>query len=386
MKPSTRKITWSVALFTVLLAIVFSLPACSRKQQESKEVKVGLCGPFSGPAANWGEQFKRGIELAFSEIDKVDVDRIKLVYEDSEAEPRKAVLAFQKLISVDNVKIIIGPLSSTEVLSVAPIAEKSKIIMLTPTAPHKDITLAGDYVFRIYPSDEKRSVILADYTYNDLHAKSIGIIYRKDDFGTAVQEAYVQRLIDLGINNDSICNEGYEPGLTDFRTIILKVKAKAPSVVLLVGHSKELGFMVRQSYELGFKPQFLSTADFENPEVLRVAGEAANGVIYGSIVFDVNSPDPLIRTFRKRYQEFFKTEEEPGLVVALSYDAFQVIYDAIKRSEFGSIELIKNSLYKTKNFPGVTGNITFDENGDVTKSWGLKIVKNGKFEVLKQVY
>lgn len=229
-------------------------------------------------------------------------------------------------------------------------------------------------------------MILADYTYNDLYAKSIGIIYRKDDFGIAVQEAYVHKLIDLGINNDSICSEGYEPGLTDFRTVIAKVKAKNPSVVLLVGHSKELGFMVRQSYEVGFKPQFLSTADFENPEVLSVAGEAADGVIYGSIVFDVNSPDPLMRTFRKRYQEFFKTAEEPGLVTALSYDAFRVIYDVIKRSEFGSVESIKDSLYKTKDFPGVTGNITFDENGDVTKSWGLKIVRNGKFEVFKQSY
>lgn len=374
----------SITILLIFAIASFGLTlGCTKK---SEEIKIGIVGPFSGVAANWGDQFRKGITLALSEVPKTDRKMLKLIYEDSEGDPRKAVSAVQKLISANNVNIIIGPLSSTEVLSVAPIVEKAGVLLLTPTAPHTDITNAGDYIFRIYPSDERRSIMLADFTYKELGARRVGIVYRADEFGSAVSSSYLQRLKDLGVRDNELYSESYEPGDSDFRTILAKLKARNPSVVLLVGHSSDLGFIVRQSAEIGFNPQFLSTADFENPEVLKIAGEAAEGVIYGSIVFDVNSPDSLIRSFRERYQELFRTTEEPSLVVALCYDAFRVVYNAIDRARSENTDLIKNMLYKTEDFPAVTGNITFDENGDVTKSWGLKTVKNGKFEILKETY
>jgi len=372
----------AIALVVVLVAVFI----VNQISKEPEVIKIGIIAPFSGPASVWGEQLKKGIELALEELDLNERKTLHIVYEDSEADPKKAVSAVQKLISTDKVQVIIGPLSSNEVLSVAPIVEKAKVVLLTPTAPHKDITKAGDYIFRIYPSDEKRSIMLSDYTVRELDAKRVGIIYRGDEFGLAVKDEYIQRLKELGLKNNSIITERYEPGNSDFRTIISKITIKNPEVVLIVGHSKELGFIVRQSYEIGFKPQFLSTADFENPEVLKIAEEAAEGVIYGSIIFNIQSSDPIVKSFRDRYQKLFNTTEEPGIVTALSYDAFKVIYYAIKKASFPSSDNIKKILYRIKNFAGVTGNITFDEHGDVTRSWGLKIVRNGKFEVLMEKY
>jgi len=383
MSKTTKTIVWLIVIIVVIAGIWWGV---SRKPAEEEVVKIGIIAPLSGPASTWGEQLRKGIELALDELNLDERKLLRIIYEDSEADPKKAVSAVQKLISVDKVQAIIGPLSSNEVLSVAPIVEKAKVVLLTPTAPHKDIAKAGDYIFRIYPSDEKRSIMLADYTVRELTAKRVGVIYRGDEFGLAVKDEYIQRLKELGLKNNSIITERYEPGNTDFRTIILKVSIKNPEVVLIVGHSKELGFIVRQSHEMGFKPQFLSTADFENPEVLKIAGEAAEGVIYGSIMFNIKSSDSRVKSFRDRYQKFFNTTEEPGIVTALSYDAFNVIYYAIKRASFPSSDNIKKMLYRIKNFPAVTGDITFDEHGDVTKSWGLKIVRNGKFEVLMEKY
>jgi len=370
-------------IVVVALAIVLVV---TQTKREPGEIKIGVIGPFSGPASMWGEQLRKGIELALNEINTSERGKIHLIYEDSEADPKKAVFALQKLISVDKVQVVIGPLSSTEVLATAPIAERAKVVLLTPTAPHKDITNAGDYIFRTYPSDEKRSIMLADYTSNELHASRVGIIYRGDEFGLAVKDEYIQRLKSLGFNESSIIAESYEPGTSDFRTVISKIKKINPQVVLIVGHSKELGFIVKQAYEMDFKPQFLSTADFENPEVLKIAGKAADGVIYGSIVFNTQSSNPIVKSFRERYQKFFNTAEEPGIVTALSYDAFKVIYHAIMQASDSRSDNIKQVLYKIKEFPGVTGNITFDESGDVTKTWGLKVVKNGKFEILTEQY
>ena len=375
-----RTLCWMLILG---LAIFLGMLGCAKKENE---IKIGAIGPFSGPAGMWGEQFKKGIELVLSELDPDEKNFLHIIYEDSEADPKKAVSVVQKLISADKVQVIIGPLSSNEVLSVAPIVEKAKVVLLTPTAPHKDITAAGDYIFRTYPSDEKRSIMLADYSVKEQDAQTVGIIFRGDEFGLAVKKEYVQRLRELGVKDNSIIAERYEPGSSDFRTVISKTKTGNPEVVLIVGHSRELGFIVRQSYEMGFKTQFLSTADFENPEVLKTAGEAAEGVIYGSMVFNLKSSNPLIKSFRERYQKLFNTSEEPGIVTALSYDAFRVIYHAIKKANPLNSHNVKKVLYQIKDFPAVTGSITFDRYGDVTKTWGLKIVRNGKFEVLMEHY
>lgn len=371
----------ALVVLTVALSVI-TLPGCQKK----KEVKIGIVAPFSGPGAIWGDQFKQGIELALSEIPPEERSSIHLIYEDSEADPKKAVSAVQKLISADQVQVIIGPLTSNGVLSAAPIAEESGVVLLTPTAPHRDITNAGDYIFRTYPSDQQRSTMLAEYTVEELNAAKVGIIFRGDEFGLAVKNEYTEKLKELGIEEDSITAERYEPEETDFRTAITKMKAQNPRVVLIVGHFRELGFIVKQSYEMKFHPQFLSTADFEHPEVLKIAGDAAEGVIYGSIIFNVASSDPLIKSFRERYQEQFNTTEEPGIATALSYDAFRVVYHAVENAKRSTSESIKEALYQTKDFPAVTGNITFDENGDVTKSWGLKIVRDDKFEVLMEHY
>jgi len=379
------KKTWliiSIAFILVLISIIILI----QTRKEPEVIEIGVILPLTGDAAIYGSAIKKGIELALSELNLNEKKSLYIIYEDSEADPEKAVSAVQKLIYADKVSVIIGPLSSNEVLSVAPIVEKAKVVLVTPTAPHKDITKAGDYIFRIYPSDEKRSIMLADYTVKELKATRVGIIYRGDEFGTAVKEEYINRLKELGLKDNSIIAERYEPMTADFRTIISKIAIKNPRVVLIVGHSKELGYIVKQSYEMGFRPQFLSTADFENPEVLKIAGEAAEGVIYGSIVFDIRSQNPIIKNFREKYQKFFNTTEEPGLVTALGYDVFRVVYHAIKISSPPTSDNIKKSLYETKNFPAVTGNITFDKNGDVTKTWGLKIVKNGKFEILMEKY
>ena len=127
MSKTTKTIVWLIVIIVVIAGIWWGV---SRKPAEEKVVKIGIIAPLSGPASTWGEQLRKGIELALDELNLDERKLLRIIYEDSEADPKKAVSAVQKLISVDKVQAIIGPLSSNEVLSVAPIVEKAKVVLL----------------------------------------------------------------------------------------------------------------------------------------------------------------------------------------------------------------------------------------------------------------
>jgi branched-chain amino acid transport system substrate-binding protein len=136
-----------IGVVAAILAILF---IATQTKKELMEIKIGAIFALTGDAAPYGERAKRGVELALEEINKGGIKgrKIKITYEDSQGNPQKAVSAFLKLINLDKVKFILGPLSTTEVLAIAPMAEKEKILILTPTASAPQITKAGDYIFR----------------------------------------------------------------------------------------------------------------------------------------------------------------------------------------------------------------------------------------------
>jgi len=369
----------------VLTTVCFCGMGCHQSEQAPAQVRVGLVAPFTGPAAIWGQWLKEGAGLAaYQYTNAAHRCELRLIYEDSEGSPSKAVQAIQKLISLDRVQIVYGPLSSAEVLAVAPIAEKAKVVLLTPSASSKDITKAGDYIFRTYPSDQQQSVFLAKYCFSKLRAKKIAVIYRVDDFGQGVKDDFTGELQKLGAVR--VLAEGFAPGVDNFRSIIAKVKISEPEFTLIVGMPKDLGLILGQAAELEWKTQFISTANIENPEVLKLAGTAAEGVIYGSVVFNTRSDDLQIRAFQELYKKQYGKAENAGLGVALAYDGMRVILNAVERAQPLSPQGIRDALYSMKDFPGVTGSVTFDKNGDVTKSFGLKIIRQGKFEVLLDKY
>jgi len=381
MRGVSRGVTLLMA--ALLLAVVL-LCSCARQGSEVRgtlAVRVGVVAPLTGPAAVWGQWLKQGVSIALREYkagqSKFDV---RVIYEDSQGDPAKAVSAVQKLISVDKVQVVYGPLTSAEVLAVAPIAEKAKVVLLTPSASSRQITSAGRYIFRTYPSDQEQSIALARYCHSKMSARAFGILYKSDDFGQGVKDDFARELRRLGVGRIAV--EGFQPGASDFRTSIAKLKQFRPEVTLIVGMPDELGTILRQSRELAFHTRFVSTANIENPEVLKMAGSAADGVVYGSVLYDDTSQ--VARRFRAEYQGEFKTQDKPGLGVALAHDGMSVLLDAIMRASRPTPTAIGQALGSTHDYPALTGSITFDANGDVVKHFALKAIRQGKFVVLSQ--
>ena len=359
----------------ILIGYVIFIQINGKNKNRQDVIKIGAILPLSGDFATYGSKAKKGFDLAANEINQNEIPIINIIYEDSKGNPKDAINAYNKL-KATNINTIIGLLSSPIVLSLAPLAEKDKILLFSTGASSPEISKSGKYIFRDVPSDIYEPRLMAKYAFEKLKKKYIGILYINNDYGIGVLNEFTQVFTSLGGNIK--ISESYNKGTTNFSTQLSKIILAKPDALYLVGY-RELGLVVKQFKELGGKCQLLSTALFEDQEILTTAGSAANGVIFTSITFDNNSKDPVAIKFKKSY--FAKYRENPDGFAAVAYDGLNLIYNAMK-SNPNDTELTINHLLNIKNYKGLLGTLSFDENGDVVLPIKLKVVKNNKFQNL----
>ncbi|MDP2159236.1 MAG: ABC transporter substrate-binding protein, partial [Flavobacterium sp.] len=261
---------------------------------------------------------------------------------------------------------------SSIVMACAPIANEKKVVLFSAGATSPLIAKAGDYIFRNRLSGDAEVKAMADFAINKLDIKKVAVLYVNTDYGVGNKDIFINDYKTKGGN--VLFSEGFEQGETDFRSHLTKIKkAKIESVyIIAVG---ENGYILKQAKEMGLKVQFLSTVGIEGPDVWKVAGEAANGVIYTVQKFDPESSQKAIN-FHKNYSS--KYNQAPDLFSALGYDAIYIISKVISENGYNA-EAIKSGMYNLKNFQGVVGNISFDSNGDIQSEVMMKITKDGQF-------
>lgn len=365
-------------LVIVFLATVLAFNVgCSKK---SKEIKIGVINSLTGSGAPYCENLQNALLLAEKEINLsggIKGRKIKLIMEDDKTSPTVAVSAMNKLVNVNKVPVIIGPASSSSVMACAPIANKTKTVLLSPGAASPNITEAGDFIFRNRASGAAEGIEIAKFAYKKLRLRKIAILYINTDYGPGFSKAFETQFTQLGGHIVGV--ETYDQGATDFRTQITKLKRLNPDGVYLVGVPIEAGNILKQSSEMGFTTQFL-TNNMESPDLIKIAGKAAEGIYFAIPAFDPNSPHPKVQEFVKKYRA--KYGRDPDMFAVNAYDAVYLVKLAIKKGGYNG-ERIKNAFYGIKDFPGINGNLSFDENGDVVKPLTIKTVKKGKFVVVK---
>lgn len=202
----------------------------------------------------------------------------------------------------------------------------------------------------------------------------MAILFVNNDFGVGLQQVFYKEITNLG--GKIVISEAYEQGSTDFRTQLTKIKEVNPDGIFLVGY-REVPQILIQAKELNLKAKFLGTGLLEDPKIIEVAKDAAEGIFFTQLQYTPDSPDPIVVNFIEAFKK--KYNSKPDIITAYGYDAMKVLAFAIERSNFTS-ESIKEELYKVKKFKGVTGEITFDENGDVIQPMGIKVIKEGQFQ------
>lgn len=387
-----KSVKVGVLIASVLGVGSLLMVSCSRQNREvtfngsnppaAEIIKIGAVLPLTGDSAAWGEQGKYGIQMAVDEINAaggIKGRKVTVVYEDSKAEPRTAVSAIQKLTSVDNVPAIVGDITSGATLAMAPIAERSQTILIAPTASAPAISKAGDYIYRVWPSDTLEGSALADYAANS-GFKRTAILHIQTDYGTGLRDVFTSGFKAKG--GQVVLSEGYNQDETNFKPLLLKVSAIKPDAIYAVGYYKDTALILKQARAMGLKMQFFGATAVESQDLLTIAGKAAEGLIYPIISdFDPDNPTPRAKEFIAKFTKKFG--KAPDWASSHTHDALVVVAEAMKKGGTAGPD-IKKAIDSTRQFEGVTGKINFDANGDVIdKPVVIKTVRGGKFTVLK---
>lgn len=356
-----------------IFLILIVLSSCSNK---TKTFDIGVVLSLSGKGAVYGDRSLNGMQIAVDELNKSSyfkTHNIILIVEDSKSSSSDALLAFNKLISLNKVQVVIGFVLSDEVLACSQTANTNKVVLLTPGAGSIEITNAGPYIYR----NRESAFIQADeiaQTCIEMNNKNIGILFSHAANGISYKEAFKKALLSYG---SLICSEvGFNEGINDYRPEIKKVFNSNPNGIYLAGLDREIGLILKQAKELGYHSKFYASAGAVSPKLIEIAGEAAEGLITVSEAFDPTDEIIAQSYFVKTYK--LKFGKEPEWVSANSYEAIKII-GTLFESGCISSEQIKEGL-DSKTFQSFSGELKFDSNGDVIKKSRLLIVKNGNFQ------
>jgi branched-chain amino acid transport system substrate-binding protein len=367
----------NIKLISVLIGILFTFVVFNSCNQQKKDIlKIGVIIFQTGEAAEYGAWVKNGLEMAKDEINSkggINGQPIELLYEDDQSNPKTDVTVFNKLLTTQNIPIVIAGVTSQSAMSLAPIAESKKIVLFSPCSSTPDYSYAGDYIFRNWPSDKEEGELMAEYSYNKLGYRSIATLTMNNNYGLGLKKVFSSKFIELG--GKIIFDEEFAEGTTDFKTIVTKLTTQKFDAIYLPSHAKEVGAFLKQMKQNNQRFQVLGCVTYESPELIKIAGESANGIIF-TTPFKPDSNDTYIQNFISAYEKRFGLK--PETFAAHSYDALKIIALAIQKGGY-TADGIKNELYKISNYAGVSGKTSFDNNGDVFKPAILKQVKDGQF-------
>jgi branched-chain amino acid transport system substrate-binding protein len=360
-----------------MLALL-ALAGCIQKAPvdgESQTVKVGYILPLTGDLASLGADFNNAVALATAQMNDAQSQFVfEAVVEDDACRPENTVKSYDKLVKQDGVVLVGGPACSSPFLSVAPKAEADSVVLLSGSATQADITDAGDYSFRVVPSDAAQGLEAAQIA-DDAGYEKAAVLYVNNDYGKGLADVFAAGFTAQG--GEVVLQDSLEQDGTDFRTQLTKVKGSDADVVYVVGYPKSGGVLFKQARELGLELPLLASEGVKDQETLDVAGDAAEGLV---LTTPGGNTDSNNTKFVDAYQAMFGADSEPGLFAAEYYDLANLLMKAV--TEVGNdAEAVKAELYSTRNYPGASGKITFDENGDVVgKSYDHWVVKDGAFE------
>lgn len=363
-------------LLSMCLIILF-LGILSQPSYGTEAIKIGFFAPLTGFAAADGASAKHAVEIGVKQINDtggINGRKIKLIIYDDRVDSKEAVAIARRLIEKDKVVAVVSGSYSGPTRVTAPIFQKAGIPMVAGYAVHKDITRAGDFIFRNGFLGEIEGAAAAEVAVRKLKAKRIAVLTMDNDFGRALSAGFVKHAEESGAQ--IVSHQVYSLKEEDYTPFLTKIKQVDPEVVFTSGYYKQAGLICRQAKDLGLRVQILGEEGFDSPKFLEIAGESAEGVI---IVTNLNRDDK-----RAHVQEFLRTYKErydldADMVGASSYDAFMIVTYAIREAGLDP-KAIRKAIADLRNYAAITGNIShFNAIGEVTKPVQIQIVRGGKF-------
>ena len=362
--------------FSTALSATIAAPALvGRASAQGATLKIGMCAPVTGPAAEQGGYAQVGARLALDAVNKaggVLGKQVELIVEDDQTSNPGIVLAFSKLASQPEMVAFLGSIRSTQVHAMAPdVLKLGKPVMIGGTDPA--LTHMGNpWLFRFRPNDSYSGKVIADYGVNKLGKKKWAVVHSTDAFGTAGGKALIGAL--GAINGVSVAlDQGYANQSQDFTPVVLAIKQSGADILgSYFTFENDLGVFARQLRQLGVTIPYIGSPSIVNVSATKLAGPALYGT-YGVADYAEESSDAS-KAFGKLYRE--KTKVAPDNQSSWTFDAITVLCMAINKAGKTDPTAIREAILSIRKHAGAEGEYNFDANGDGLH--GYNIVRNEK--------
>lgn len=361
----------------IAFAVSLGLLVFSALSYAKEPVYIGLSAPMSGAYAEIGASFKKGIELAIEQISKsggIDGINIELIVGDSKGEQEASKLIADTFVRNGEVAAVIGDFTSACSLRAQSVYRKAKMVQLSPTASHPSFAPGSPYSFGIVGTQTEEAPFIADTAVRILGKKRLTVLYVNDEWGIAVKDRFVERGKQLSAEVVGV--EAFFKGTKDFAPLLKKIRATKPDFLCLATLVNDAALICKERQKLGWDDvTIMGPLSLYTPELITLGGDAAED-LYTFTFFYPKDPSPTVRQFVKSHESAYN--QTPTWFAAVAHDAMNLLAEAMKKAGTER-SAIRDALAGIRDFPGVTGNITFKENRTITREYLLLQVKNKDF-------
>ena len=364
---------------TMLLSFTVACANNTSKNTNARgeSIQIAVAGPMTGDNSEYGLGFYNAAKQKAKEWNDnggVLGKQVEIIQYDDKNTPEEATTIAQKIISDKRVVGLVGHFSSGVCMTAAPLYQENKIIEISPSASHPDYSVIGDYIFRNNTIISKEAAASVDIAVNDLGKKKIGIISIMTDWGTNTSKI-IKELVEKESDAKVVAHEEIMEGSDDYSLAITKLNEAGADVVICCGMYNLVAPVAKQYKQINPNIAIVGFSNAYSDQLIQLGGSSVEGVCF-PVIFFSESDDKDVMKFVEDYKNNYGSA--PSALTAQAYDTVGLHLTAIKECDTTDSEILKDKLYKM-NYKGVTGDIKFDENGDVDKQFVKVTIKDGKF-------
>ena len=363
-------------LLTLVLALGLALPAVAEDA-----IKIGVIGPLTGPAAIYGTAVANAAKIAADELNALGGLQIEIDAQDDEHDPEKAINAYNTVLD-NGAKVIVGTVTSGPCAAVAAKAYEERIFMLTPSASSTDVIADKDNVYQVCFTDPAQGAASAQYIAEHGLATKVAVIYNNADaYSTGIYQTFEAEAAELGLEVVAVATFTNET--TDFSVQLTQAREAGAELVFLPIYYTPASMILQQAANMEFKPIFFGVDGMDG--ILNIEGfdtSLAEGVMLLT-PFSADATDELTVNFVTNYEAAYGAT--PDQFAADAYDAVYTIYAAVNAAGITAdtpteecCDLLIEAMQGLE-IEGVTGTMTWDATGAVTKTPTAVRIENGVY-------
>ncbi|MGI5835072.1 MAG: ABC transporter substrate-binding protein [Chloroflexota bacterium] len=385
----------SIAILALIGGLLALLGACSPapatspsgegspsgSNESQPPIVIGLVTEVTGPQAGTGDNQTNGISLAFDEVNEkggINGRKIQLVIEDDLSTPPGAVNAYNKIIAEQKPVATFIPNFANFDMAIEPAIRKAGIPAITG-ASGTGVTAAGNpWIFRVRTNDDIMGRLAAEYAVKEMGAKKIGILYVTGEMGAGASKVVKETLEQLGAAPVAI--ESYNMDDKDVTAQLLNIQKAGAELVIGWSYPPDAAMIMTNMNQLGLNMKLLGSPAYGIADSLKLAREAANG--HTVIVDWAPSDDPVTQEWVKKIEA--RAKLPANFIQSVYYDGANILAHVLEQSGTDP-KAIQDGLRSLKGYKGITGEYTFDEQGNGLRQAYVGQIKDGKVDVIKTV-